>query len=599
MAKHLIVFLLITYAQGYAQDILLCKEASLILTLREMEVWVDSSASATLESAKNKLYRQISDYNNRLYLLSAAYWIKISLEICPENSKIWFLEFYDQTIDSIQIFGYDETQITFGDHYPFEHRPLRHKNFVLPLKDKPIQLWIRVRSNSFADIRIALRQAEVFLPYALNEYFLYGIFYGVILIICIYNFLTYIAIKDKKYVFYIFYILSVAFYALSLDGIGFQYLWPEYPALNKKAISISQSLVIIFSLVFGGQFLCIAVRLPQYNWIFRSQLAIRGVLAMSVLFGFDFWFTKYLDLVVIISIFLAGVLIWRKGYRMARFFVLAQGILSLGFLVKLLVGLSIIPFTIVSHYSLHFSFVLEMLFLTFALGDRIRILKDTKDRALRRLLKTKELINSELEAKVQARTLELATQAQELKAANERLYQQTQEMLQINSMLDLDNWKLKNSLKEIVEKQVEEQVLNYSQFRLLYSDENACYAYLEKLKWGEGYRCRKCGGEKYSTSVKNFARRCSKCGFNESVTAFTIFHGLKFDIVKAFYLSYLAAAGKDNRKLEDIANELEIRTNTVWAFRNKLKQRLQFIDKNQPHIWETLMLGKNLKQDLK
>ncbi len=48
---------------------------------------------------------------------------------------------------------------------------------------------------------------------------------------------------------------------------------------------------------------------------------------------------------------------------------------------------------------MHISFVFEMLFLTVALGDRIRILKDNRDRALRRIIYQHE-VNMQLKDKV-------------------------------------------------------------------------------------------------------------------------------------------------------------------------------------------------------
>ena len=109
------------------------------------------------------------------------------------------------------------------------------------------------------------------------------------------------------------------------------------------------------------------------------------------------------------------------------------------------------------NHSLHFSFVLEMLFLTFAMGDRIRILKAMRDRALKRIIhqhevnmQLKDRVNRELEQKVLERTQELNTKNEELEKINHKLEQQSSEINQINSMLDLDNWKLKNSIREVL-----------------------------------------------------------------------------------------------------------------------------------------------------
>ena len=114
-----------------------------------------------------------------------------------------------------------------------------------------------------------------------------------------------------------------------------------------------------------------------------------------------------------------------------------------------MVYFNLLPFTILSHYSLHLSFVLEMLFLTLALGDRIRILKDNRDRALRKIIhqhetnmKLKDKVNRELEQRVRQRTIELDSKNLALEESNHKLGKQATEINQINSLLDLDNWKL-------------------------------------------------------------------------------------------------------------------------------------------------------------
>jgi hypothetical protein len=248
----------------------------------------------------------------------------------------------------------------------------------------------------------------------------------------------------------------------------------------------------------------------------------------------------------------------------------------------MLVYFNILPFTTTSHYSLHFAFVLEMLLLTFALGDRIRILKDMRDRALRRIIQQHELnmqlkdkVNRELEAKVRERTLELDKKNQELEISNLKLKEQAHKLNRINSMLDLDNWKLKNAIRDVLNERFQEKTMDYAQFTTLFPDTLACYRFLEELKWNEGYRCRKCGNEKYFTGTSKFSRRCTRCGYNESITAYTIFQSLKFPVEKAFYIAYLTVTGWKDLTLEEVAEKLKISPHAVWAFRAKVAGRLE------------------------
>lgn len=76
--------------------------------------------------------------------------------------------------------------------------------------------------------------------------------------------------------------------------------------------------------------------------------------------------------------------------------------------------------------------------------------------------------------------------------------------------------------------------MTLSDFMTRYSTEEACLSYLIKHKWGDGFSCNRCG---HSVSVKGrkwYYRRCRQCKYDESATANTLFHNLKFPIQKAF-----------------------------------------------------------------
>jgi len=266
-----------------------------------------------------------------------------------------------------------------------------------------------------------------------------------------------------------------------------------------------------------------------------------------------------------------------------------------------LVYINLIQMTTLSHYSLHFAFVLEMLLLTFALGDRIRILKDMRDRALQRTIHQHEInmtlkdkVNRELEGKVKERTLELDHKNHELEESNEKLALQAAEINQINSILDLDNWKLKNCIKEVLNDRLMDKIMEYEQFKTIYPEQLACYRFLESLKWRDGFQCKKCHNEKHFGGVQKFSRRCTRCGYNESITAFTIFHSIKFPIEKAFYIAYLTVVGNKDFTLESLANKLGLRVNTLWGFKNKVTERLEELEKrgSRPHAsrWEEVIL---------
>jgi hypothetical protein len=588
-----------------------------IFFLKDLDFLIDSTNSLTfaqiLEPDFQNKFQKRESYQNKDYQAGASYWIRFSVQHSPSN-KVWLIEFYDQTIDLIEAYvpRPDETydQLIMGDSHPFHQRKFIHKNFEVQLDPTSTSIeyyYFKVQSHEFADIRMAFRSVNRFVYYALNEYFLFGTFYGMILIIALYNFLIFLAIREIKNIYYICYIVSVALYAMSLDGVGFQYLWPNHPEWNNYTSGIFLYSLILWALIFTRRFLSTRAKAPRLDRALKAMIGIRTAIFLFELFFYpDFFAFRFIEIVPLWLILHTGIRVWSRGYRPARYFVIAYGLLLLGFFLRSLVFFDMIELTTLSHYSLHFSFVIEMLFLTLALGDRISILKDNRDRALRRIIQQHELnmqlkdkVNQELEQKVSERTVEINKKNSELEESNTKLLIQTHEINQINSVLDLDNWKLKNKIKEVLEERLMEKAMDYEEFKTLYPDMMSCYRFLETLKWENGFACRKCGNEKYFSGAKKFSRRCTKCGYSESITSFTLFHSVKFPIERAFYIAYLAVAGRKEMTLEAISIQLDIGLNTVWAFSKKATERVIELEKEGRRLsasrWEDVILDNTHK----
>ena len=79
--------------------------------------------------------------------------------------------------------------------------------------------------------------------------------------------------------------------------------------------------------------------------------------------------------------------------------------------------------------------------------------------------------------------------------------------------------------------------LSTFEFQHHFKDGSDCLAYLANLKWKDGYQCRRCHCKDYTKGYLPFARRCKHCRYDESATAHTIFHNLKFNLLKAFLLT--------------------------------------------------------------
>lgn len=568
-------------------------ENELIIDYQGLEILIDSSASwnyAQVSSIKfADKYLTYPDFKNKDYSPSFAYWVRLKVKSRTQVGRVWLAEFYDQSIDSIDV--YLEKELgrvelnSFGDAYQYQNREFLHKNFhlIIPNNEEVQTLYIRIRSSKFADIRIALRSLNRFVYYALNEYFLYGIFYGMILIICLYNILMFFAIWERKYLYYTFYLLCVGVYAMCMDGISYQYLWPSYPRWNELAAPVFLYLLIIAAIAFSRKFLRTKTKLPFHDKVLKGFIVFRTLYFIIAMWeGQVLLDIRSIEVLPLGFVFYTSIVSFQRGYRPARFFIIAYGILFLGFIFKGLIYLNVIPFTIVTYYSLHIAFLFEMLFLTFSLADRVKILKNNRDRAYKRIIrqleenaKLREKVNKELEEKVKLRTAEIDEKNRLLEESNLKLTLQSKEINQINSLLDLDNWKLKNNLKEVLKDKVFPKRIDFEEFKTIFPNDLACMKYLAKLKWEEGYQCRKCKHGSFCDGSKPQSKRCTKCGYDESVSSHTIFQGVKIPLNKAFYILYSFMNREEKLTLDQLSEMLELRRNTVWHFRKKIQTAIK------------------------
>lgn len=578
----MLLFVLLNF-QFYFQPIIVSSETNEILMgLDQLWYYEDTSSTLTLEDVTKQEFQEKFRLNPQSkptdYNTSSTYWVRLAIDI-TDLEKNYLIEFYDQTIDELEVhLVYDQdsvfTTYVMGDLNYFPSKPFQHKNFEVPLPNAGYYLcYIKVHSHEYADIRVAIRSYNRFIEYALVEYFVYGLFYGMILIISLYNTLIFFAIKESRYLYYTFYILSVGIYAMSVDGVGYQYLWPYRPEWNQIAHGVALFLLIFWAILFARKFLNTKIRSPRLNKILLIVLVMRVLwFLIALIWNQDLFQHRSIEIIPLAIIFVASVSVYLRGYKPARFFIVAFGLLFLGFITKALLMLSVIPFYITSYYSLHIAFVLEMLFLSFALSDRVRILKNNRDKAYKRILaqhehnsKLKDRLNAKLEHQIAERT-------KELREKNEELERQKLEISEINTLLDLDNFRLSNDIKVIQKERLLNKELTYDEFLNIFEDDTELLEILSEYKWGAGYECTKCGNQTFSEGTSKYSRRCTKCGYQESPTTHTLFHNIRFPLNKAFYIFY-EAMNKDQYSLSELSEMLSLRKSTVWSFKKKVASK--------------------------
>ena len=115
-------------------------------------------------------------------------------------------------------------------------------------------------------------------------------------------------------------------------------------------------------------------------------------------------------------------------------------------------------------------------------------------------------------------------------------------------------------------------------FTDLFDSDNSCYHYLVYLKWADGDKCNKCSSNKYGRGKKWHSRRCLKCRYDESATANTLFHKLKFPISEAFHIILQLLQIPQGISSNELSRQYSICQKTAWFFKRKVQQGITRIE---------------------
>jgi hypothetical protein len=553
---------------------------------------------------------------------ASAYWLRFTVHNADHSGTHWYLDLFDSHTNDLQFFqptptGYQ--RFLTGADRPFASRMHPYKDFLFDLRVAPGQTetyYLRLKSNSKTSFRAMLRSEPTLLSHFQTQYGLLGGFYGILFIMVVYNLCIYLFIGELTYLRYVLYVLSCSLLFLSEDGLGFEYIWPTLPGLN-RVINDGAPLLLLFTFMhYARGFLDTAQRVPQLDWWMRVIGALSGLLLLlDVLFihsGFSFW----LYLLPYGLLYYAAMKVYQQGLQTARYFLLAHALVavSLLFLITRKLGIEFFNnhFTV---YSMNAAFVLEVSILSYALGEKIKGIKDARlavqarlvkqlrkkhlaqDRLVEQLQQNQQLkdqLNSELEAQVALRTQELREQSETIAAQN-------RELLRANGLLGLQsaaieklNATLQHDLQQAQTARVLAKEVDFGEFSQIYPDKDACLSYLADLKWAHGYQCRKCGYEKYCAGREPHARRCTRCRYVESATAYTMLQKCKFSIVKALYAVFLINTHQGNYSSQELSRLLDLRQGTCWSFSQKvveaMRRRRQAPDYDANESWTHILL---------
>lgn len=348
----------------------------------------DSRGSFALDElamvSGNGRWIENTDHTLTFGYTGSVYWFKTELVNVDDMERSFYVEIAYPVIDYITVYilrktGMDE--IRMGDKYPFAQRPVDHRNFVFPLTfspNEPVTLIMRVETTSSMQIPLYIHSLCHFMETDQKVVQGLGMYYGAMVIMILYNFFVYLSVRERNYLYYVFYVTSMTVFLTSLYGTSYQYLWPRSVWWNDQVLVVSLNFTIFFGLLFTGGFLKIMQSRPRGYWLFAPLITVAAVI---VLFSYQIPYRvgiKTTIVLAVIGIIWATVMAITRllsGYYPARIYTLAWITMLGGGMILALNKFGLVPRSFLTENATLYGSVLEVVLLSFALADRLNLEK--------------------------------------------------------------------------------------------------------------------------------------------------------------------------------------------------------------------------------
>lgn len=326
--------------------------------------------------------------NLNLGFTSSVLWLRIDYSVHGPGRQDWMLTLDYPLLDNIDVFDgsstSDEPVVHLGDHQPFEERIVPHRFFAVPLRgDSPHRrLYVRIQTESSLQVRPGLVSGRNLFLAGIREEFFYGLCYGVMVLMAVYNLFLFFQLRDKSYLLYVGSTLFGLLFLMCLNGHAFRYLWPDWPAVANKANPVLASLWVLTTAGFARLFLEPAGRAPgsasRVSHVLDGLLvlgAISTVLAFTVSYRPAMIFASGAALLDALLLLVCGIVVWMRGVRAARFFTLAWVGLGLGTINLAISRFGLMPDNGFTRNGALLGGIFEIVLLSLALSDKYRLMQ--------------------------------------------------------------------------------------------------------------------------------------------------------------------------------------------------------------------------------
>jgi class 3 adenylate cyclase len=265
-----------------------------------------------------------------------------------------------------------------------------------------------------------MRETVAGLDHANRRLFAKSLLFGVILGLGVYNLGLWQSLRDRTYLLFAAYSISVAFYCFNVDGYMLEFWFAGFPRLNSAISWLLLAATLVCYLAFSRHYLSMRKRLPRMD---RALFFLGSAALLVPLIGFflnrtlGYVLNSAIAVLAFVTIMTVAAVFWRQGRRTGGSYLFGNTVFCLGGVLYALPFLGVLPRLTIFEYLVQVGVILQQMVFSVGIASRVRRLQhEMAEQAVEKERFEKELVEKkkvELEQKVEERTRELRLEKEE------------------------------------------------------------------------------------------------------------------------------------------------------------------------------------------
>jgi signal transduction histidine kinase/CheY-like chemotaxis protein len=348
-------------------------------------------------------------------------WVKFAIDVSKYDSPSWQLSYdYDHLTNMVLFYqeGGVYHRIELDNSKLYDGRQFRVKGFIfdLPNNGALANYYIRLEPKSrYFKVAFSFSGIKGTIESVHSEQLLYGFFFGGLITIFLYNFAIYFFLRDRAYLYYVYYI---GFFVLVFMQIyGYTEIAFHANYLTSQLFAFFGYLSVHGMVLFSRTFLSLKNSAPRIDvvlMVLQWVIFISAPLVFLMPVGTPFKYLNYLIVLSVPAAVFAGYYRWRRqGYSPAGIYFAGWSVFASGLVLLSLRSIGLVPSNWFTDHAVMFASMVEAAAFSLALAYRIKVTEQQKNEAL-------EGARADLELRVAERTesLNAALAARSMIVAN-------------------------------------------------------------------------------------------------------------------------------------------------------------------------------------